>query len=215
MPINYELQNGVYALQNGVYADSLTQIVDDFEDSDIAEYGGDTGGYATQTSTVKNGSVALEASTGASGNTVYVSSKTGLDYYPQQGDIFNVWIQFTHTDDQPAAFYGVEEETATETGYMIRPNPGAGEFQLYEVSSGSFTQLAATTVSLSASSWYQVEVDWTMNGDHNCTLYDNAGSSVASISATDTTHTAQGIGFRFRNTSQGSSSYFDYYHVSG
>lgn len=211
MPVSYELNsNGVYGIRNGVYQDTLQQLIDDFEDGDISEYGSDTGQYATQTSTVKEGTTALQGDV-SSGNAYHILSTSGLNYYPSQGDTWRLWNRVQSSGDMAANHFGVQSVPTSglpDNGYMVQTRVAANEIRIYLRSSASWTLLASASVSLSSATWYEIKVDWATDGTITLTIFDSAGSQLAQASATDTSFSSGGIGWGAHNANSNASSIF-------
>jgi hypothetical protein len=189
---------------NGLTGPDVT-IIDDFEDGDITEYGGDTGNFAVVQSPVQNGSNALESQTGGA----VISSTTGLSTYPGQGDTFRFYCQNPSSGGRIYTYFGTQSESNTPAGYRIGVRPGIDDFLLQRNDgSGGSTVLGSTSVSLSTGVWYRVNVTWQTDGTIDATLFDS-GSQIANISTTDTTYTDGGIGFE----EDIAPAVWDYYHI--
>lgn len=192
-------KSGVFGLQSGVYQDSLVTTLDGFEDNDISEYGGATGGFTTQSTTVKDGSYALATSSPGGSHL----SDTGVT--TNQGNTYRVWTRFGSSSGSESFLFATQSETSTTDCYMVMLFQGGGEYRLYRYD-GSYNNIASSAISPSTGTWYEHKIDWATDGTITCTLLDSAGSQVVQISATDTTWTSGGIGFRGDN---GPSAYFD------
>lgn len=207
----------------GVNGRALTQttitLVDSAEDGDIAEYGGDTGGYSTQTSTVYDQSTAIEG-TASSGGYNGISSTSGLPAYPAQGDVLSCRVYLDTANgwadnDRMGVMYGTGAETMPPDGYRIDLDAANDDMILAIWNSNGFTSLATANIDVSAltDAWIKLEVDWQSDGTMVFTVYDSSGSSVNSVSATDTTYSSGGVGYIVDESGSDStpSVYFDYY----
>jgi len=187
-----------------------TGVIDDFEDNDLSEYAGATGNYQTQSSEVFNGSYALEDTDASSVSEIY--STSGLPRYPHAGDEFEFRVKVTDSGDFWYFNFGWQDG---DNNYDLRYEPDVPQIELYEVSGGNFTQLGTSSVTQSTDVWYRVEIDWGEGGTITCTLYDENDSEVAQISATNSTHTEGGIGFKGNNTNTSNTSiYYDYARIT-
>lgn len=184
--------------------DTVT-VVDDFEDGDIAEYSGATGSYTANTNApVYNGSYSLKASASTAAELI---STSGLNEYPAQGDTYVVQVRFSSDANVAGVLFGVQD---TNNLYLVQIHAGSDNFQLFVESGGGFTKLAEdTAATIGASEWYECRIDWATDGTITPMLLDSADSQVSQISATDTSYSSGGIGFR----SNASNSIYDYARV--
>lgn len=210
--IKVQAAGGVQAVHDSATVSTSVTIVDDFEDQDITEYAGDTGNCTVVSSPVQNGSYALEASTG-SDTTVIISSTTGLNAYPSQGDTFRVWVRTSTANALHAVMFGTQSESASTNRYQTGLNQHQGEFELAKADSNGFTELAAATQSYSDDTWYEIEVAWGTDDSITATLYDSAGSQLNQVSATDATFTSGGVGFLHNPGTGGSTTNYDYWRI--
>lgn len=187
----------------GVSGRAITQSVittiDDFEDGDIAEYSDETGSYAVTTTSPLNGSYRLEGTTPTGGGGVTIRSTSGLNYYPAQGDTFRYNFQFSQTDQLQAILFGATSgDTGLNGTYRVDATIDSSKWTLHHMStSGTNTELASdTSVSYSTGVAYEGEVKWASDGTITCTLFDDTGAQKSQISATDTTLTSGGVGWR-------------------
>lgn len=208
-------KSGVFGLQNGVYQDTLATIIDDLEDGDISEYGGSTGSYSANTNApVANGSYSLKGTTPSGGGGVIIRSDSGLNAYPSQGDTFRYNFQFNQTDQLQAFLFGAQS-TGSGTGeaYRVEPRIEKGNFSLYLNDGTSNTLAQDTSVSYSTGVMYEVGIDWASDGTITTTLYDDTGSQISQISATDTTYTSGGVGWRSYDPADQSTIVHDYARI--
>ncbi|MFC4552409.1 hypothetical protein [Halorussus sp. GCM10023401] len=170
--------------------ESPCNTVDGFEDGDLSEYEFDRGssGASVVSSPTYTGSHALEIS----GTNTEMISMDGLEHYPAAGDVFSTWVRGTNNADRINITYGVQNHT---NRYFARVNPEQGHVALYRTEDGSSTLLTDKSVPLSQDTWYEVHIDWQTDGTHVFTLFDDSGSQISQISATDSTWTAGGIGY--------------------
>jgi hypothetical protein len=119
------------------------------------------------------------------------------------GDTVSVWLRFPSTPNGRAYFgFGASSSgtlslvAAPNTGQLIiQQNPGYG-----------YSDLAAVNQTYRSNHWYRMEVDWGISGTIIGKLYDSNGTTLlATVTASTTSVTSGGIGFR----ALGSNKYFD------
>lgn len=194
-----------------------TLLVDDFEDQDLAEYDGDTGYYQivdNPTAGVIEGNWCLEAEINSGSAKAIASLKgDGLDNYPEPGDTFRCWFAFAGSSTNPKFAWASQGYDTGEDGYYAEYLKANNAFRL-TLREGTNNVLASDTVDLSADTWYEVEVYWGSDGDMTCDLFDEDGTELSSVSATDTTYTDGGINFIVNNTSgSNDTAWFDHYRL--
>ena len=184
---------------------SANEVIDSFEDSDLAEYSFDRGssGASVVSDPTYAGSSVLELS----GTNTEMISTSGLDHYPVAGDVFSCWVRGTGGADDINFTYGVQDH---DNRYYVRVDFANNDLFLFRYENGSGTPLAEDgSASLSEDTWYNVEVDWRKTGTHTVTLYDCDGGQVAQITGDDSTWTSGGIGYD-AYLGSGGTVYFDY-----
>lgn len=182
---------------------TLPTTIDDFEDGDISEYSGDTGGYVVDQVNVQTGSYSLHVDGTQEGP--IIRSSSGLDRYPSQGDKWEFWCRDGGSGNLNLNMeYGNPDESTR--GYAINVSPRVDEFRLIENSQGV---IASTSQTFNANEWYRVVVDWGTDDSHSCTVYDSSGTQLATVSATDSNHTSGGVGWSTGTTSSGQEGYYD------
>jgi hypothetical protein len=173
---------------------------DDYEDNNITEYSGDTSLFTTVTSPVFGGDYALRPSN--------VNGKTtdGIFRFDQtvsQGQIIR-YMQYVDTaagsGDEPCTLFGVQSPGTTNQNYAVCLEQfGVDRISLarnVDSNDTSGTVLATTTVTYSTG-WYEVEIDWRTNNTIFVSLFNAAGTLVATTSATDSNYTSGGYGYAF------------------
>lgn len=137
-------------------------VIDDFADGDLSEYGGLTS-YAS----VSGGVLEQDPEQSSGGESTAITSKSGLNYYPQPGDEFT----FDVTMDENvsgAGFTWAAQNFTNSTGqipdgYDASIGLGGGtdnEFFVRKVENGNTTKLYDAVVSLSAGTKYEFTVTW-------------------------------------------------------
>lgn len=194
-----ELADG--SITNGTVTDGTVsllggnQTLDSFEDG-ITSYGGDTSGFDIN-STAYDGSQSLEH---LGGNSPAVISDT--DVSVAAGDTISWRVYLPSGDAGTSVMFGTQEESATETGYSIyladaEDTSSSHKIVLRRWDDGSLTTLSEkTNINFPDTEWLRVEVDWQTDGRIDVTVFDAAGNTLTTISATDTTYSSGGIGFR-------------------
>lgn len=185
-----------------VQIDTGPPIVDDFEDTGLGEYGGDTSMFAVDgNAPVPNGSYSLKTDTG--GSTGLIVSTSGLDNYLDQGETMAAQLHpVTGNDSRMGAVFFVQDYNNL---YMLAVGVDLGDFQIFKRSGGGYSLLVKTNVSLSQGTEFRVEVTPQTDGTLVGELFDeSAGTKLASISTTDTTYTDGGQGWRIASGGGGS-----------
>lgn len=176
--------------------------IDDFEDADIAEYGGETANFSADTARVYEGTYALhwnQNQTGTSSDSI--SSSTGLPKYPEAGNTFQCRMYSTDGFDQNGFHYFTQEEVGDPDGYMSYANQFKNNTDVLEIfrhDSGGYTKLVSASVDHPSNTWFRYEIQTAEDGSMTATTY-SGGSQIATVSTTDTTYSAGGIGWRMGN----------------
>ncbi len=183
---------------------SINAIVDDYEDGDISEYGGDTGFFdvkheSNTSVSARNGSYVLSAQTDGS-NWKAISSTAGLNTYPSPGDTFRVWVWHDTLTSEAAnyirIYFGTQSDTPEPDGYYLtlgKASTAPANLEI-EKRSGGRKSLVSGSASVSNSAWYELGVDWASDGTITASLYNTSGSELETISTTDTTFASGGVG---------------------
>lgn len=166
--------------------DSWT-TVEDFEGSTpLSGYGGDTGSFTVQSSTVIDGSYTLEAT--ANG---YISD---MDVATTQGERYRGKVQISGDSHDGFGFlYFQSSESGSNTGYRVRLSDENSAFELIDPDG---SQVDSTTFSVSYGTTYLIEFGADGSGNHTCQLYSEDGNTThATLSGTNTKQTSGGLGF--------------------
>lgn len=177
-------------------------IVDDFEDGDLAEYTGDTALFVVDsTAPVPNGSLSLK--TDAGGTTALIVSTAGLDNYLNQGETMAVQLHpVAGNDSRMGVPFFVQD---ANNFYMTAMAVDQNNFQIFRQVDGGFSLLVKVNVSLSQGTEYRVEITPQADGTLLNELFEEAtGTKLASMSATDTTYSDGGNGWRIASGNSGS-----------
>ena len=179
-------------------------VIEDFErDNPLADYGGSTGLFSITSSPTYEGSSALVNDGGDFGG---VNSTSGLDNYPERGDEFDAHLNNAGDQNFAAVNFFTQAETDGADRYAAGISGVDGEFTLWKTEGDSTQTLDSSALSSTTSGWYRVEIS-TDSSTVTADLYDDSsGDHLASVSASDSTFSSGGIGFR----SAGNGEAFDY-----
>ena len=169
-------------------------VLDNFERSDpIDEYGGETGLFDVETSTVYAGDQALTNDSGSFGG---INSTSGLGNYPSRGD--EVHVHFQNASDENFVAFNLfsQSETDNPDRYSVGISGVSGDFVLWRTEDGDVDTLDSDAPSSYTSGWYRAEIS-TYSSTVSADLYDDSDDTLlASVSASDSTFSSGGIGFR-------------------
>lgn len=135
-------------------------LVDNFEDGDISEYGGDTGSFNVQTTTVAEGTYALEAtSSGRLGS--YEGG--GLNNYPGRGNTFKSYVRFNDSGAQPNVWWCVNfnggNRGGIHPGYYWSIDQSNGNFNIWEYDGSTYNRfILAGGINNRVGEWLTVEI---------------------------------------------------------
>lgn len=180
---------------------SLLEIIEDFEDGDISEYSGDKGAFTV----VEDSSEAPEGNyyLSSSGvNNAAISSTSGLESYPQQGETFSVYLKAMSTSDgsgQPGVIWAAQGEYgwSNRNWYYLSLQVGGSGMSLYYSSGGTNQSVIASTgtSNLQSDHWYRVKIFWGTDGTMECTLFDENENELGALSAKDNNYSSGGFGW--------------------
>jgi hypothetical protein len=178
---------------------------DDFEDNDLKEYDGDLSApdyFDTLASMNYEGSYGLGAESGQEGQqTTDGIYGTTTPLLVSNGETIRFFQYVVSTsDDEPCFLFGVQDPGSNNENYAVCLDPFDDELVLTaDVSSddesGTTTPLATEAVTYTTG-WYEVEIDWHIDGTIDVNVYDD-GAFFASTTGSDTTYTSGAIGFSF------------------
>ncbi len=191
---------------DGVTVYTTSQVVDDFEDDDISEYGGHTGNFSVTTGTVKSGSHALQMNT--NGNNHQISDTNDLTH-PSLGDTFEAWIYFQ--GGRPAFSWFTQTETHDANGYGARIQGSSFKIQR-NPGGGNTSTLESANVSPS-NGWYRIEITHASDNTITATLENSTGTQLAQISASDSTYESGGVGWVMNSGGYSETAYGDGYKI--
>ena len=134
-------------------------VVDDFERDNLNPYD-QTGNWATTQNNVIEGDHALEVATdsGASWGEDALISDSGLDSYPQKGDVIAALLR--STGDNRVGFTFGAAGTGSNIDYYAPTISSQNDFRIGKVSNNSFSNIETTTQTIADGEWYDLEVEW-------------------------------------------------------
>lgn len=179
-------------------------VIDDFEDSNITEYNGDTGSASTDNRSnipTEHGDFALKIT-----GTATIQAPAGnLNNDASPGNTFKTQHYVT-SGSISRHLFGVQDAS---NHYFVEADSVNGDVRLAKVDGGTTSTITEdTSASVPTDEWSQFEIEWKSSGTIEVDYFDSAGNTVSSISGSDSTFTSGGHGW----SEQGSSvtSYFDY-----
>jgi hypothetical protein len=169
------------------------QIVDDFEDGDLSEYGFADSQFEVTQARAFDGSFSIRDDHTEATSLVYAVSTSGLENYPAAGDT----IEYRHYIESSSAgtafaefIFAAQSETSSPNGYYVKLNES-----FMSLAKNRLTTLDSVNTATPLDQWLRVEIDWDVGGTINVSIENSAGTQVASLSATDSTYASGGIGF--------------------
>ena len=177
-----------------INADS--SVIEDWEGSSpISNWSGDTGSFATQQSTVYEGSTAVEWTSGGEDSI----TKDGVTVAPSDTPISGHFWNDSNGNELGLVFGA--QSTAGNSSLdcyetFVDTN---GKFRLYRQDNGSESELAASDVSNAEDGWTKLTVDWQSDGTISVTFTDTTGATTT-ISGTDSNYSSGRIGVMLDDT---------------
>lgn len=194
-PVSAETRDISTSSDSNGDGDDGPKVVDNFNDGDLSEYSGDTSVFST-TSSAYEGDYALHA-TSTTDNSYYLTSTSGLDNYPSQGDTFQLWIK---ADDyaRKVIHWGISSE-GSKDGYRLLYNTNNAGGPDMSISDPNGNIASKNSVQM-AGSWYRWKIDWQDDNTINWTIYDSSGNMMDTLSGSSgSSVTSGGIGFASRS----------------
>jgi len=166
------------------------QLYDDFEDTDLSEYSGNTADVSVTSGTAYNGVQSLQLAAQA-GSHIYNNNLVR-----QQGSRTHVHLR-PLSGTEPIYTFGVSELDQTDY-YQVVLDETAQEARLEVVVGGSVSSVLDTTsLTVTAQEYHEIEVDWQTTNDIDVTVYDDTGdTTLGTLSATDDTYTRGYVGYK-------------------
>lgn len=178
--------------------------IDGFERGDLTPYTHATGAndwQAVTTAPVIEGSYSAQSLSGTDWNLLISEPGDGLPYYARGGDIIAGYLN--ETGDRTQVQYGWYATAAGGGdcyGVMIDAGNNTLELRRWDAGGSNLLQSAAVTIALDT--WYDVETELRAGGEFVSRVYDvdqttgdrtAPDTPLASVTATDTTHTGRGV----------------------
>lgn len=188
-------------------------IIDDFEDNDLAEYGGDTGNFDIQTSTVAEGTYALEATSAGR-----IGSDSGLPNYPQQGDTWKINVRYTDGGAQPNVWWCVDFSGGNlggiHPGYYFGIDQSNNNFNIWEYDGSNYNRfILVQGVGGHVGEWLTVEISHNTDDSMDVALKSfDESTTYGSGSGTPSNLFRSSGGIQFRKRGSGTQ-YFDDWRI--
>lgn len=189
--------DGASGQSQTIVVGETTLTLDDFNDGTLdTAYQGDRGAYqVTTNSPVLEGSHSLRM-TDTSGSAFNLYATSGLSGLPQRGDTIQALVQSLNQNRTLGIYFlGTDASNA----YFTQLEFSSGTLKLFKKSGGSFDTATTTSVSLSADTLYELEIQPASGGTLTVTVYEGTGSSrteLATVQRSDSEYTNPLIGFR-------------------
>lgn len=207
MALYPEIDNGYWEFGSDgfpIVGGRSENVIEDFEDQSLSEYGGDTADFQIQGTNVIEGRYSLESLA-----TYSAIGDDGSDLStPRTDDPIEYLGRIYQTDAGDAVLaVCVQSETSPYRDcYMLTVDVDSNELRLFVRDAGSLSYIERQTVSLSTGSVYWPGITLTTEGI-NGTIYDSDGTALAQTdSYRETTHSGGGLGWR---NGAGTTAYFD------
>jgi hypothetical protein len=178
------------------------EVFDDFEDNSISEYSGDTSLFGTSASFAYDRAFGLGASSGNE-SAVTTDGLYRLASSTAQGKTIR-YFQYISTapaatSDEACTLFGIQTPATSHQNYAVCLSQyGIDRVTIAKnVSSNetSGTVLATSTMTF-VTGWYEISVNWRTDNVIAVTVLRN-GTTVATVSTSDSTYTSGGVGFSF------------------
>jgi len=105
---------------------------------------------------------------------------------------FTYTAQVRTNDGSGRIYFGMGASAAGMASAVFAPN--TGQIIIQDNTGWGFTELTAVAAAITAGTWYQLQMNWAVNGDMTAALYDETGTSlVAQTSTVSTAYTSGGM----------------------
>lgn len=151
-------------------------------------------------------------------NNAMITTTSGPNATPSKGDTFAADLLATGTSDasdQVGIMFGVPSAVGwgDRDGYNVNLSVNGGEISLFDHTTNN--SLDTASVSTSVDSWYTVRVDWGSDDVISVLIKNGGGSTLGTLSATDSTNASEtGFGW-VTNDDNGDEVRFDNYRLIG
>lgn len=161
------------------------RFIEGFEDGDIAEYSGDTGSWTVQTTTVYDGSEALQ------GPATTDSQIIDADNTIESGSEIRFRL-YLNSNAVAGFLFGVQD---SDSNYRAIVNDSAERIRLEKNDNGTVTTLDTVNPTIPKGEWLQCRIAWDDDGEITWDVDDAAGNNIDQVTATDDTWGSGGFGF--------------------
>jgi hypothetical protein len=188
----------------------MPSVVDDFDDGDLLEYTDNTGAISISSTQAHNSSAYSLLADGWADGRVYNQDET---FSPKRGQIFELYVYPTSTGVYTSIGWPYHGHANGGSAYELYFDSGG--FDIARQVDGTRSFLASGDISgLTIDAWNRVEVAWKRDGTITVDLYDDTGTNVESVSATDTTYN-HAVGGVFYESLGGDPFYVDTWQTLG
>jgi hypothetical protein len=185
---------------------AVLQLVDSFESGDLSAYSGDTGAATVSTdqdATEGDNVLTMDATDGAM---IYND-----DVVLYQGGVYHCDLR-PNTDTKPTMVFGIDQFDASNY-YQVVLDEANQETRLEVVEGGTVTTtLDSSPTTVTANTFHEIEVNWSLTNNIGVTVYDNTGTELSTLGASDSTYTHGWAGFKSSDAIGEKS--FDWYTTS-
>jgi hypothetical protein len=180
------------------FSGTNTFVIEDFEDSIDDNWRGGSSSFSYTTPAFEGAAAAFWDE---SGYTIdYSLPGDGLQTYPEEGDTASLAI-YPESNNKFTDLGIAKAADDFRQDYRARLDFESGSLSVVRVDSDSVTTLGSTSVSLSADTWYIVEIDYDGGGQgvHPARVYSTSGggkdTELAAVSSPtqDTTYRGRGV----------------------
>lgn len=165
-------------------------LIDGFEDGAIDEYSGSTAAYSATTANPYDGDYALEATTTSAGSQTI--TRTDVTWGPSDDSTLQCQLNREHSG---ALLYGAQSTDAYYYAQLSDSGDRDTTLQIAKLDDGFVgIDSAPLGIDRTAYDWLRVVVDWQTDATISATVYDQQATELGSVTATDTTYGAGGVG---------------------
>lgn len=177
------------------------EVIEGFEDGDIAEYTILGGTHSVTGAAAHNGQYGLE-SEGTGSSWIY---RTDAAVQLSQGDTVSFWVKMRAIGRAYCGFGASANGT-----YSIVAASNSDNLLLQLNQNYGYFSIGTSPQAWTLDKWYRMEVKWDVGGNMTGRLYDSDGTTLLNtVTATDNTYTSGGIAFRAFDGSGIVADYFD------
>ena len=167
--------------------------VDSYEDGDLTEWNTSAGGgsYTTTTSYATDGNHSMQIDPADTSD--IITSKSGLDYYPQKGNTIKFDFRTVNTDGGGEFVFGGQNDSSYykvifSDGYLNQ------SLHIRKFVDGSSTKYESTSYDIPENEWVNVSIAWNVGNDQITATFSSRSGGTRSVGITDTEFTDGYIG---------------------